>query len=137
MSAPIHTAKSLGPCCGCRLAEQCAEPRTATLSAFVSSRSNLVDMAHDTSIQFGEAPPLFAKPPDWVEPPAAAAQPLHGHHNSHGSGRDTLEQQQEEVFQQNPMIRWVVFLQRSCDTAGRRIGPGNGIKESASKLRCA
>ena len=36
-------------------------------------RSNLVDMAHDTSIQFGEAPPLFAKPPDWLEDDAAAA----------------------------------------------------------------
>ena len=22
-------------------------------------------MAHDTSIQFGEAPPLFARPPGW------------------------------------------------------------------------
>lgn len=71
-------------------------------------------MAHDTSIQFGEAPPLFAKPPGWSEAAVAAAeakaaQPSHGHSHSHsrGSGTDTLQQQQldEEVFQQNPMIR--------------------------------
>jgi hypothetical protein len=33
--------------------------------SFAAGRSNLVDMAHDTSIQFGEAPPLFARPPGW------------------------------------------------------------------------
>ena len=27
--------------------------------------SNLVDLAHDTSIQFGAEPPLFSKPPGW------------------------------------------------------------------------
>lgn len=96
-----------------------------------------MDMAHDTSIQFGEAPPLFAKPPDWVEPPAAATQPLHGHHNSHGSGRDTLEPQQEDVFQQNPMIRWLNSCSVRVTRLGAGTGPKNGIKESASELRCA
>ena len=37
-------------------------------------RSNLVDMAQDTSIQFGQDPPLFSKPPGW-KPPAAAQRP--------------------------------------------------------------
>ena len=37
-------------------------------------RSNLVDMSQDTSIQFGQDPPLFSKPPNWV-PPAAHTPP--------------------------------------------------------------
>lgn len=43
-------------------------PQTAEglkLCVAAADRSNLVDMAHDTSIQFGEAPPLFARPPGW------------------------------------------------------------------------
>jgi ESCRT-I complex subunit TSG101 len=37
--------------------------RSSYIASWDASRSNLVDMAHDTSIQFGEAPPLFARPP--------------------------------------------------------------------------
>lgn len=39
-------------------------------------RSNLVDMAQDTSMQFGQDPPLFSKPPNWP-PPAQPPTPQH------------------------------------------------------------
>jgi hypothetical protein len=40
----------------------CAAPR----------RSNLVDMSHDMSIQFGQEVPLYSKPPNWPASPPPA-----------------------------------------------------------------
>lgn len=34
---------------------------------WTSSRSNLVDMAYDMAILFGQDPPLFQKPPGWLQ----------------------------------------------------------------------
>ena len=38
---------------------------TPTPTPHTHNSSNLVDLAHDTSIQFGSEPPLFSKPPGW------------------------------------------------------------------------
>eukprot|EP00803_Ostreobium_quekettii_P002109 evm.model.scf_1113EXC.1 EVM.evm.TU.scf_1113EXC.1 scf_1113EXC:1500-6638(+) len=37
-------------------------------------RSNLVDMAYDMSITFGQEPPLFSKPPGWTPPPQSMSR---------------------------------------------------------------
>lgn len=39
-------------------------------------RSNLVDMSHDMSIQFGQEVPLYSKPLNWPASPPPAAQPF-------------------------------------------------------------
>lgn len=90
-------------------------------------------MAHDTSIQFGEAPPLFAKPPGWTEPQAAgpAAHPSHmnGHHAGDSMGAAFPE---EEVFQQNPMIRCIA----ECATAIQSRFTGHPCSCPCGKAPC-
>ena len=60
-----------------------------------------MDLCHDTSIQFGERPPLFAKPPGYVEPPrrtgpgGARPQPT----------LDAQDADLAELFLANPMMR--------------------------------
>ncbi|EIE25211.1 tumor susceptibility protein [Coccomyxa subellipsoidea C-169] len=46
------------------------------LRNWIYGRSNLVDMAQDTSMQFGHDPPLFSKPPNWAPPaqPSSTSQ---------------------------------------------------------------
>ncbi|KAK9813095.1 hypothetical protein WJX72_008931 [[Myrmecia] bisecta] len=45
---------------------------------WVFPRANLVDMCTDTSIQFGQDPPLFSKPKGWtLPPPVSHASPSH------------------------------------------------------------
>ena len=55
-------------------------------------RSNLVDMSHDMSIQFGQEVPLYSKPPNWTPSPPAAQPPyarppstFQAHNPIHGS----------------------------------------------------
>ncbi|BDA41500.1 Tumor susceptibility gene 101 protein [Coccomyxa sp. Obi] len=62
---------------------------------WVNGRSNLVDMAQDTSMQFGQDPPLFSKPPNYfppAQPPTAqhpdtflAHNPIHRPSSSQGA----------------------------------------------------
>ena len=61
-------------------------------------RSNLVDMSHDMSIQFGQEVPLYSKPPNWPASPPPAAQPFarpqstfQAHNPIHGCALLTLE----------------------------------------------
>ncbi|KAK9861601.1 hypothetical protein WJX84_010622 [Apatococcus fuscideae] len=48
---------------------------TPYLRHWTYSQSNLCDMAHDTSIQFGQDPPLFSKPPGWTSSPPPQQPP--------------------------------------------------------------
>lgn len=60
-------------------------PQTPPCAAL--RRSNLVDMSHDMSIQFGQEVPLYSKPPNWpASPPPAApayARPPQGTFQAH------------------------------------------------------
>lgn len=60
-----------------------------------------MDLCHDTSIQFGERPPLFAKPPGYVEPPQRSGP---------GGARpqpalDAQDADLADLFLANPMMR--------------------------------
>lgn len=73
-------------------------PKSATLliSAVPCRRSNLVDLCQLTSMEFGEQPPLFAKPPGHVTPRARPAA---------GTMSLPPDAELDQLSLANPMIR--------------------------------
>lgn len=80
---------------------------TPYLRHWTYSQSNLCDMAHDTSIQFGQDPPLFSKPPGWTSspPPQQPHRPSPAQHPPppHLGAYDTFHAE-------NPMRRSALYF---------------------------
>lgn len=74
-------------------------------------QSNLMIFCNDISIQFGQDPPLFSKPPGWV-PPAPAEHHQSSPHRQQQPNRSQSPASQQaaphsHTFQaENPMIRY-------------------------------
>ncbi|KAK9828078.1 hypothetical protein WJX81_000655 [Elliptochloris bilobata] len=74
--------------------EPSGQVHSSYLRNWTAPRSNLVDMSHDMSIQFGQEVPLYSKPPNWSAslPPAAQTYPrpqstFQAHNPIHGPGQ--------------------------------------------------
>ena len=103
---------------------------TPYLRNWSQPHSTLLIMCSDVSIQFGQDPPLFSKPPGWVPPapPQHQQSPQRSHPQSstaQSPSHQPAHSPHHHTFQaENPMIRWVPVIQRSHSTGQQ---PGSAI----------
>ena len=85
---------------------------SAYLRNWSQPHSTLMIMCNDVSIQFGQDPPLFSKPPGWVPPgPAQSHQqspqrPVQQPSRAQSPVNQQVEQHHHTFQAENPMIRY-------------------------------